>query len=94
MAPRLIAALLLLGVVCVEFSAAEVPIDCCLTTSSKRVPIQIIADHRIQEAGKGCDIGATVFETKKGVILCISHPSEEAWVRKTIRHLEKKAQQA
>ncbi|XP_034548478.1 C-C motif chemokine 19a.2 [Notolabrus celidotus] len=89
-----VAALLLLGVICVSFTAAEVPIDCCLETSSNRFPLQIVASHSIQEAGKGCDIGATVIITKVGRILCISHPSELSWVQNYIKYLNRQKKQA
>ncbi|XP_041644239.1 C-C motif chemokine 19-like [Cheilinus undulatus] len=84
-----VAALLLLGVICLGFVTAEVPVDCCLQTSSKRFPLHIVAHHMIQEAGQGCEIGATVIITKVGKQLCFSHPSVEPWVQNYIRHLEK-----
>uniref|UniRef100_UPI0037E92E5A C-C motif chemokine 19-like n=1 Tax=Semicossyphus pulcher TaxID=241346 RepID=UPI0037E92E5A len=84
-----IAALLLLGVVCLGFATAEVLVDCCLETTDKRVPLKIIDRHIVQEAGQGCDIGATAFITKIGKILCISHPSQEEWVRNYIKYLER-----
>ncbi|XP_060894224.1 C-C motif chemokine 19a.2 isoform X2 [Labrus mixtus] len=85
-----IAALLLLGVVCVGFVTAEIAVDCCLKTTSKRFPLIIVSSYVIQEAGQGCDIGATAIITKAGRTLCISHPSEDTWVGDYIKHLERK----
>ncbi|TKS77906.1 C-C motif chemokine 19 [Collichthys lucidus] len=85
-----VSALLLLGVICVGFAAAEIAKDCCLLTSPKHLPLNILVGYKIQEAGQGCLINATVFFTKGGRTLCVSHPSEQAWVRKRIEHLKKK----
>ncbi|CAG07793.1 unnamed protein product [Tetraodon nigroviridis] len=78
------AALLLLGLVCVQFAAAQVVLDCCRTKTSKLLPLQLIRSYSVQDAGAGCDISATVFVTKTGRQLCVSHPSEEKWVQKHI----------
>lgn len=40
--------------------AGEIAVDCCLQTIDKRVPPKNIKQYIIQEAGKGCDISATV----------------------------------
>ncbi|TWW60137.1 hypothetical protein D4764_05G0002270 [Takifugu flavidus] len=86
------AALLLLALVCIEFAAAEVVLDCCKTKTSKFFPLQRIQSYRIQDSGTGCDIDATVFVTKNERHLCVSHPSEEKWVKKHIDALEKRKQ--
>ncbi|XP_070690437.1 C-C motif chemokine 13-like [Pempheris klunzingeri] len=86
-----VAALLLLGVViCAEFAAAEIAVDCCLSVGVKRLPLQNLESYSIQEAGKGCDIRATRFITKVGRILCVSHPDDLPWVRNHIKHLDAK----
>uniref|UniRef100_A0A3B5K317 C-C motif chemokine 13-like n=1 Tax=Takifugu rubripes TaxID=31033 RepID=A0A3B5K317_TAKRU len=81
-----------LALVCIEFAAAEVVLDCCKTKTSKFFPLQRIQSYRIQDSGTGCDIDATVFVTKNGRHLCVSHPSEEKWVKKHIDALEKRKQ--
>ncbi|XP_041793644.1 C-C motif chemokine 8-like [Chelmon rostratus] len=87
-----VAVLFLLGVICFGFVAAEIVVDCCLTTTKRRLPIQILDSYIIQDAGKGCDIGATAFITKVGKTLCVSHHSELPWVKSYIDFLEKKKQ--
>ncbi|KAK2838046.1 hypothetical protein Q5P01_015258 [Channa striata] len=88
-----VAALLLLGIVCTGFVAAEVAVDCCLMVVDKHLPLHILASYSIQEAGKGCEISATVFITKAGRTLCVVHPSERQWVKSHVKYLENKKQQ-
>ncbi|XP_035514619.1 C-C motif chemokine 19-like [Morone saxatilis] len=85
-----VAALLLLGVLCVGFASGEIAVDCCLSASSKRLPLKIIESYTIQDAGKGCDVKATRFLTIAGRTLCVSHPDDAEWVRKHIAALEKR----
>uniref|UniRef100_A0A3Q1HVP0 Chemokine interleukin-8-like domain-containing protein n=1 Tax=Anabas testudineus TaxID=64144 RepID=A0A3Q1HVP0_ANATE len=85
-----VAALLLLGIICTGFVAAEVAFDCCLKKSEKYLPPKILVSYTIQEAGKGCEISATVFTTRTGRILCVSHPSEQGWVKSHINLLNNK----
>ncbi|XP_020496445.1 C-C motif chemokine 21b isoform X2 [Labrus bergylta] len=85
-----IATLLLLGVVCVGFVTAEIVVDCCLKTSSKRFPLSAVSSYTIQEAGQGCAIRATAIITRTGKTLCLSHPSEETWMINFINRLEEK----
>ncbi|XP_026177474.1 C-C motif chemokine 20-like [Mastacembelus armatus] len=87
-----VAALLLLGLICTGFAAAEIVVDCCLKTTNKKLPLQIIVGYSIQEAGKGCDISATAFLTKNRRTLCVVHPSEEEWVKSHVAYLENKKQ--
>ncbi|XP_069574872.1 C-C motif chemokine 21-like [Brachyistius frenatus] len=82
------AALLLLGVVCFQFTAAEIVMDCCLKTSDKRLPSKILLSYSLQEAGKGCDISATVFVSRGGKTMCVVHPSEKPWVQRLITILD------
>ncbi|XP_040011915.1 C-C motif chemokine 20-like [Xiphias gladius] len=86
-----VAALLLLGVICAGFAAAEIAVDCCLSTTDRFLPLIKIASYTIQEAGRGCDISATVFITKAGKTLCVVHPSERAWVKSHIKLLDKRS---
>ncbi|XP_049907199.1 C-C motif chemokine 19-like [Epinephelus moara] len=89
-----IAALLLLGVICIGFARAQVVVDCCLSVAEKPLPLQIIVSYNIQEAGRGCDISATAFITKVGRQLCVSHPKDKPWVRNHIKYLDDKKQRA
>lgn len=45
---------------CIDLPAAEVVMDCCLQKSEKYLPPKILVSYSIQEAGKGCEIRATV----------------------------------
>ncbi|XP_074495964.1 C-C motif chemokine 19-like [Sebastes fasciatus] len=88
-----IALLLLLGAVCVGFTAAQTVEDCCLVVSTKPVPLKLVANYIILEAGNGCDISATVFITKAGRKLCVSHPDDRPWVKSHINYLKAKKTQ-
>nr|XP_020450727.1 C-C motif chemokine 20-like [Monopterus albus] len=90
-----VAALLLLGIICTGFAAAEIVLDCCLDTTKKFLPRHILVGYSIQEAGKGCDISATAFITRAGKKLCVVHPSKGEWVQRHITFLDnkKRAQQ-
>ncbi|KAM7391108.1 hypothetical protein PAMP_021824 [Pampus punctatissimus] len=86
-----VAVLLLLGVICIGFAAGEIVVDCCLSTSNKHLPHSVLISYIIQEAGKGCDISATIFTTKKGRRLCVPPASQETWVQDRITFLDKKS---
>ncbi|XP_076023536.1 uncharacterized protein LOC143013750 [Genypterus blacodes] len=88
MAPQT-STLLLLAVICIGLVSAELPLDCCLSTTNKTFPRNRVTSYMIQHAGKGCDVSATVFTTKTGRKLCFPHPSESSWVQNIIAHLEK-----
>ncbi|XP_060698418.1 eotaxin-like [Hemiscyllium ocellatum] len=62
--------------------------DCCLTTSSSKIPFNILQSYRIQLPSDGCKIRAVVFRTKKNKQLC--SPSREKWVKKLMRKLDMK----
>ncbi|XP_029916390.1 C-C motif chemokine 21-like [Myripristis murdjan] len=86
-----VALLLLLAVICIGFAAAEIPADCCLSVTDKRIPRNLVESFEVQEAGQGCDISATLFITKKvGKRLCAPHPSLSKWVRDLINRLTPK----
>ncbi|KAF7205319.1 C-C motif chemokine 20 [Nothobranchius furzeri] len=84
------AALILLGLICFEFAAAQIPVDCCLSITEKRLPSKNLVSYTIQEAGKGCDISATVFLNRRNMKLCAAHPEGNAWVKQVIKTLEKR----
>ncbi|XP_068613323.1 regakine-1-like [Brachionichthys hirsutus] len=85
-----VAALFLLGIFCVGFASAQILLDCCLKVSPKTLRLQLIDSYIIQDAGHGCEISATVFITKAGRTLCVSHPRDQGWVRKHIAFLDLK----
>uniref|UniRef100_A0A3Q0RLH4 Chemokine interleukin-8-like domain-containing protein n=1 Tax=Amphilophus citrinellus TaxID=61819 RepID=A0A3Q0RLH4_AMPCI len=87
-----VAVLLLLGVLCFSFAAGEIAADCCLQAIDKRLPSKNIVDYIIQEAGKGCEISATVFIANTGRTLCVFHPSQKPWVKNLINIVNKKKQ--
>uniref|UniRef100_A0A3B3E187 Chemokine interleukin-8-like domain-containing protein n=1 Tax=Oryzias melastigma TaxID=30732 RepID=A0A3B3E187_ORYME len=72
-----------------HFKCSEVLKDCCLSVSKNRVPAKFVVSYYIQEAGKGCNLSATVFETKGGRRLCIVHPDGFPWVQKVISIVDK-----
>ncbi|KAG7214336.1 hypothetical protein INR49_023153 [Caranx melampygus] len=85
MASQVAALLLLCSIICAEFAAAEVPVDCCKKASDSFLPRKVLQDYKIQEAGQGCDISATIFLTKGGKRLCIVHPNEQGWVQRGLQ---------
>ncbi|XP_008287540.1 C-C motif chemokine 20-like [Stegastes partitus] len=87
-----VAALLLLGIICLGLAAADVPVDCCLSTAEKRLPHRLVASYQIQDAGKGCDIKATLVITKAGRQLCLVHPDGNQWVQQLINAVDKRKQ--
>ncbi|XP_041855931.1 C-C motif chemokine 19a.2 [Melanotaenia boesemani] len=86
-----VAALILLGVICLGLAAAEMPVDCCLRVSDKRLRATNLVSYIIQEEGKGCAISATVFLTKTGKTLCVVPAKDYPWVQRTIAILNAKA---
>ncbi|XP_062273020.1 C-C motif chemokine 21-like [Scomber scombrus] len=85
-----IAALLLLGVICLGFASGQVAIDCCLSTSNKHFPHQIVKSYIIQEAGKGCEISATILKSQRGKNICAPEASKAQWVQDIINHVDKR----
>ncbi|KAM4616657.1 C-C motif chemokine 5-like [Polymixia lowei] len=83
--------LILTAVICISFTAAEVPADCCLTTTDKPFPAKYhIKSYTLQEAGKGCAISATVFISRTKKQLCTPHPDHSKWVKDYITAMQKK----
>ncbi|XP_044187973.1 eotaxin-like [Thunnus albacares] len=87
-----VTALLFLVVICIGFTAGEIAVDCCLSTTDRRLPRNILSSYVIQESGKGCVVSATVFITKKGKRLCAPESSQAKWVQDLITFLDKKRQ--
>ncbi|XP_056275784.1 C-C motif chemokine 19-like [Pseudoliparis swirei] len=88
------AALLLLLLLCISFTSAEVAVDCCLTVSGKPPPLPRLQSYTLQEAGRGCQISAARFLTRLGRTLCAPHPADARWVRRYIRCLEENRRRA
>ncbi|XP_007547433.1 C-C motif chemokine 20-like [Poecilia latipinna] len=89
-----VAALLFLGLICFHVATAQIVMDCCLSVSEKRLIPKNIVSYKLQVAGSGCDISATVFLNKKGMKLCVVPPEGNQWVQNLIRTLEKRRQSA
>ncbi|NXW11145.1 CCL19 protein, partial [Fregetta grallaria] len=51
---------------------------CCLWTSERPIPQQIVQDYWLQLVQDGCNIPAAVFITTKGKCLCA--PLQAPWV--------------
>uniref|UniRef100_A0A3B5LTL4 Chemokine interleukin-8-like domain-containing protein n=1 Tax=Xiphophorus couchianus TaxID=32473 RepID=A0A3B5LTL4_9TELE len=60
--------------------AAQIVMDCCLSVSEKRLIPKNIVSYKLQVAGSGCDISATVFMNKKGMKLCVVPPEGNQWI--------------
>ncbi|XP_077378975.1 C-C motif chemokine 17-like [Festucalex cinctus] len=89
--PRLAALLLLVMLVYSRTAAGEKLEDCCLDTSDKCFPRQILVSYYRQEAGKGCKRSATVFVSKVGKRLCAPAPDESECVKALVAHLDKRS---
>ncbi|XP_038144066.1 C-C motif chemokine 20-like [Cyprinodon tularosa] len=88
-----VAALLLIGLICFEFAAAEIAVDCCLRVESeKRLHRRNLVSYTIQRAGEGCKISATVFVNQRNMKLCVVPPEGNPGVQKIIDYLDKKRQ--
>ncbi|KAI3372517.1 hypothetical protein L3Q82_022996 [Scortum barcoo] len=46
-----VAALLLLGIICVGFASAEIAVDCCLLSTDKYLPRQVIVSYNVPYKG-------------------------------------------
>ncbi|XDV54015.1 hypothetical protein PO909_022394 [Leuciscus waleckii] len=68
-------------------TASDGAADCCLTTSSRRIPQRVVTSFTIQTSDGACRIPATIFVTKKGFKLCAPFPSENNWVNKLINDI-------
>ncbi|XP_032433783.1 C-C motif chemokine 20-like [Xiphophorus hellerii] len=85
------AALILLGLICIEFASAQIAVDCCLRVESeKRLNPRNLVSYSVQRAGMGCDISATVFVNRKNMKLCVVPAEGNPGVQKLIDFLEKK----
>ncbi|XP_059395156.1 C-C motif chemokine 19-like isoform X1 [Carassius carassius] len=61
--------------------------DCCLTTSNRRIPQRLVTSFTIQTGDGACRIPATIFVTRKGLKLCAPFPSDNNWVRDLIKNI-------
>ncbi|XP_054843269.1 C-C motif chemokine 19-like [Eublepharis macularius] len=60
--------------------------DCCLSTSSQRIPSRLVRGYREQQIQEGCPVRAVVFITIKGKQLCA--PPHALWVKQLKRRLD------
>ncbi|XP_051925084.1 C-C motif chemokine 19-like [Hippocampus zosterae] len=86
-----VALLLLLALVCRQPAAGEKLISCCLDTSTKCFPRQIVVGYYHQEAGKGCRHSATVFISKAGKRLCAPALHKSKCVQELVAFLDKRS---
>uniref|UniRef100_A0A3Q3DA11 Chemokine interleukin-8-like domain-containing protein n=1 Tax=Hippocampus comes TaxID=109280 RepID=A0A3Q3DA11_HIPCM len=89
MKPQVVA-LLLLALVCLQPAAGEKLVSCCLDTSDKCFPRQIVVSYYHQEAGKGCQHSATVFMSKAGKRLCAPAAHKSKCVQELVAFLDKR----
>ncbi|KAM4745701.1 monocyte chemotactic protein 1B-like [Anableps anableps] len=72
-------------VYCATVTVAQVPVDCCLSVTSKEIDKRLIADYR--EQAKGCSLEATILVTRHGKKLC-APTKEQQWVQKVMLHVD------
>ncbi|XP_033846107.1 C-C motif chemokine 21-like [Periophthalmus magnuspinnatus] len=87
MDPKVCVLLLLL---CAALCSAEVAQDCCLRVAQQRLPARRIQSYKVQEAGRGCDISATVVQMKGGKHLCLPHPEGHLWVQRVMKMVDQR----
>ncbi|XP_062340184.1 C-C motif chemokine 19b [Osmerus eperlanus] len=68
-------------------------VDCCLSTTNRKIPQGVVQSYFIQSVSGGCRIPATVFVTKKNIRLCAPPASRNNWVARLIRKLEPETKQ-
>ncbi|XP_020794060.1 C-C motif chemokine 19-like [Boleophthalmus pectinirostris] len=84
---------MLLVLLCAALCSAEVPQDCCLSVAQQRpLPARLIHSYKLQEAGRGCAINATVVQMKAGRRLCLPHPEGHPWVQRLMRVVDQRQQ--
>ncbi|XP_005808851.1 C-C motif chemokine 20-like [Xiphophorus maculatus] len=88
-----VSALLFLGIICFQVATAQIVMDCCLSVSEKRLIPKNIVSYKLQVAGSGCDISATVFMNKKGMKLCVVPPEGNQWVKNLIKTVDRRHSQ-
>ncbi|XP_055064759.1 C-C motif chemokine 19b [Misgurnus anguillicaudatus] len=74
---------------CCTTAQSDMAVDCCLSTSTRRIPQKVVTSFTIQTGDGACRIPATVFVTKKGLKLCAPFPSESSWVSDLIETIIK-----
>ncbi|XP_062411014.1 C-C motif chemokine 19-like [Sardina pilchardus] len=77
---------------CATASAgSEGAVDCCLATSSARIPPRLVKSYKVQTAGEGCRVDATLFITKRNKKLCAPPADKTKWVQHVIKKLNRKS---
>ncbi|XP_045399051.1 C-C motif chemokine 24 [Lemur catta] len=93
--PVSIAAGFLLLVLCAHHLApmdsVTIPISCCMTFVSKKIPESRVAGYRLSN-GSICPKAGVIFTTKKGLKFC-GDPKQQ-WVQKYMKNLDAKQKQA
>ncbi|XP_062903819.1 C-C motif chemokine 21-like [Mobula hypostoma] len=62
--------------------------DCCLRTSPKIIPVNVVKSYEVQTPGYGCNIHAVMFRTKRNKILC--SPPKKKWVLNLMETIDNK----
>ncbi|XP_046873877.1 C-C motif chemokine 19b [Hypomesus transpacificus] len=90
-----VAALLLLTVQLWSHVSANTDkaVDCCLSTTNRKIPPDVVQSYFIQSVSGGCRIPATVFVTRKNIRLCAPPASRNNWVARLIRKLKPQTNQ-
>ncbi|XP_073467658.1 C-C motif chemokine 19-like [Aquarana catesbeiana] len=69
---------------------ANMVVDCCLQTSTKRIPYNIVIRYEIQTPEKGCRQKAVVFFTSHKPSMKLCAPLGNPWVVKLMKRLDNK----
>ncbi|XP_040191556.1 C-C motif chemokine 19-like [Rana temporaria] len=70
--------------------AANMVVDCCLQTSPKRIPSNVVTRYEVQTPEKGCRVKAVVFFTTHTPSLKLCAPLGNPWVVKLMKRLDNK----
>ncbi|KAK5623305.1 hypothetical protein CRENBAI_016182 [Crenichthys baileyi] len=70
---------------CSTVTVAQIPIDCCLSVTSKQIDRRFVVDYR--EQARGCSVDATILVTRVGKKLCVPH-KEQLWVQKVMNYVD------
>ncbi|KAM7415622.1 hypothetical protein PAMA_017920 [Pampus argenteus] len=65
---------------------AQIPIDCCISVTTKTVQQHLVVNYYRQIRGQGCSIDAMIFVTRRMKQLCVD--PNASWVDGLIKHVD------
>ncbi|KAM9331061.1 C-C motif chemokine 19-like [Gastrophryne carolinensis] len=72
------------------YGAGHTVVDCCLTTSTKPIPNNVVSGYQIQTTEIGCREAAVVFTTNTKPSRKLCAPLTPSWVTKLMKRLDRK----